>query len=192
MASRWFQQFFYTLIHSPVLLEGNFSVGATGSVRNVKGSGIKAVTKEATGIYRVDLDDTYYRYMTGGAGVVAPYSGSNVAITAISAGSLYMITVVGTSDWQAVGLPANVTPAVGQTFVATGTGTGTGFAQLVTASVVLSIDIACNPQATVIDGKAPYFHILVKDESGLVSPEENSTVGFWCLLRNSSIAGKGE
>jgi hypothetical protein len=193
MAARWFQQFWFSLIHSPVFLEGNFSVGATGSVRNVKGSGIKAITKEATGLYRIDLDDTYYRYMTGGAGLVSPYSGSNVAIGSLSTGTLYMITVVGTSDWAAVGLPTNATAAVGQTFVATGTGSGSGYAQAVAPSTVNAIEVASNPQATVTDGKAPYLHILVMDKTdALVSPPENSTVGFWMILRNSSIAGKGE
>ena len=193
MASRFFQQFWFSLIHSPVFLEGNFSVGVTGAVRNVKGSGIKAVTREGVGLYRVDLDDTYYRYMTGGAGLVSPYSGSNVAITGLTPGLLYMISVVGNSDWQVAGLPANVTPAVGQTFVATATGTGTGYAQTIALSGVLAIEIASNPQATVTDGKAPYFHIQCSsDTDTLIDPPQNSTLGFWCVLRNSSILGKGE
>lgn len=64
---------------------------------------------------------------------VTPLSGSSINISSgLTLGKCYVITAVGTStatNWQALGLPVGVTPAVGVPFIATsasaGTGTGT-------------------------------------------------------------------
>ena len=193
MANRYFQQFWFSLIHSPVFLEGNFTVGASGAVRTVKGSGIKAVTKLYTGCYRIDLDDSYHRYLSGKSGCAMPYSGSNVAAGALSTNGVYMITVVGTTDWSAVGLPVGVTAKVGSCFVATGTGTGSGYAMIVSSSGVANIEVAGNPSITVADQKLPHIVIQCLDYAdAAVNPVENTTVGFFMILRNSSITGKGE
>jgi hypothetical protein len=47
-----------------VILEGRFSVGSSGAVSGLKGSGIKSVTKESgTGVYSIVLDDRFDRFL---------------------------------------------------------------------------------------------------------------------------------
>ena len=57
--------------------------------------------------------------------------GSPVAATALVVGLGYRIVSVGTTNWQACGVPAGTTPAVGLQFVCSAAGTGTGTAQQV-------------------------------------------------------------
>jgi hypothetical protein len=67
-------------------------------------------------------------------GPTSPGSGTNVAVTAgLTVGGLYQITVVGTTtaaQWQALGLPVGVVPAVGAVFIATSASAGVGTGQV--------------------------------------------------------------
>ena len=86
----------------------------------------------AAGYIVVNLQDNYNRYLGGYAGFASPVSGTPILIASSSVltiGAVYVIVSVGTStaaNWQAMGLPANINPAVGVSFVATATGSGTG------------------------------------------------------------------
>lgn len=75
----------------------------------------------------------YSQYILNSASVGSPPSGSLVNVTSgLSRGTPYVIASVGTTtaaQWQALGLPTNLTPTPSQSFVATtgapGVGTGT-------------------------------------------------------------------
>lgn len=70
----------------------------------------------------------------------SPLSGSSINVTTgVTQGLAYVITAVGTTtaaQWQILGLPADVVPAVGQSFIAiaTTTATGTGTIQVQAAA----------------------------------------------------------
>ena len=66
---------------------------------------------------------------------------TTVAPSALSVGTSYTITSVGTTNWTAVGASANIT---GVSFVATATGSGTGTAILTSANpdVIATFDTA--------------------------------------------------
>lgn len=80
MASRWMQQFFFSLEHSPVYLDGNVVFNnSSGGMQNLKGSGIKSVTRVSQGVYDIALEDSYNRYLSGTWGfVVAPSATSGI------------------------------------------------------------------------------------------------------------------
>jgi len=103
------------------------------------------------GIIVVQLQDNYNRLLSAFGGRVVPLSGSNLNVdasdAALTIGNAYVITSLGTStaaDWVALGVPANITPAVGVAFIAaaTGAGTGTGHVQVPasTGSGIFSIE----------------------------------------------------
>ncbi len=76
--------------------------------------------------------DTFGNYTVTLNGIwsdILSYSSSVTIDTGLNVGSSYIIISLGTSpnfDWFAIGVPGNVTPAVGVTFTATATGSGTG------------------------------------------------------------------
>lgn len=86
----------------------------------------------APGLILIQLQDNYNDYRFGGMGMVSPVSGTPILVTTgVTAGTAYVIVSLGTTStaqWQALGVPANITPAVGVAFVAplTTTATGTG------------------------------------------------------------------
>jgi hypothetical protein len=74
------------------------------------------------GVIVVNLQDNYNRYLSGYAGFVSPSTGG--LLTAMTAGYPYIIASVGSSSlaqWAAVGVPANIVPAVGVSFIGNGT-----------------------------------------------------------------------
>jgi hypothetical protein len=94
----------------------------------------------ANGYIVVNLQDNYNKYLSGSSQFSAPLTGSDLAISSgLSIGAVYVITVLGTStaaDWLALGVPANITPAVGVSFfaIATGAGSGSGKVKLPAAT----------------------------------------------------------
>ena len=74
---------------------------------------LASATLPLTGTERVPMDQTV---------------GAAIAASALVVGTGYRIESLGTTNWTACGLPAEVTAAVGLTFVATAAGTGTGTA----------------------------------------------------------------
>ena len=201
MANRSFQQFFFNLNHACTYLEGNVVIdsGATGKTRSQKGSGIKAVTAVATGVYKIQLENSYARYLGGASGFASPSTGSPIAVGAINPTTVYMIAVVGTTNWQTCGLPAGITPAVGATFVCAATGTGTGYAIAVGTSGITAVEVVGDPNQTITNYTDPHFYIqtLGATSSSVTTlvptaPADGSVMGFTIFLRNSSLTGKGE
>lgn len=191
MANRYGYQFLYSRNPMLTFIEGNFVVGASGAVGTVKGSGVESVTKLSTGTYQIKLEDGYPRYLIGGAGIVAPLTGSPVSDGSFVATTTYVITTVGDTDWAAIGLPSDLTPAIGQSFVATGVGgAGTGEATAVAASQVVAVQVVGNPNEMIQKG---YINIQCVDDAGtVINPEATAVIGFYAFLRNSSLLGKGE
>lgn len=173
MANRRYTQFYYTGHNYPVQLDCSWTVDATNNkgVTGLTGAGILNVymhtsttpavgnPNPANGYAIVQFQDNFNGYYFGGAQMQSPLSGSEISISGSSVltiGAVYVITTVGTStaaNWQAVGLPVGITPAVGVPFVAsvTGGGTGTGKVKIAATagSTIEVIDIIGSPNTTI-------------------------------------------
>lgn len=113
----------------------------------------------AVGYIVVQLNGAFGGYNGGYAGFVNPVSGTPINVTTgTTAGNAYIITSLGTTtldQWQKLGLPVGVTPAVGACFIAiattTATGTGVIMAPLAAGSGFSHIEVVgdanqtCNP-----------------------------------------------
>lgn len=60
-------------------LFGSAVIGAAGAVGTVKGLGIASVTHTGTGLYTIELEDEYYRYISGKVGFIHATGGSGIA-----------------------------------------------------------------------------------------------------------------
>lgn len=127
-------------------LSCNFIVDSTNGnglgIRSLKGPGISAVymhtsstpaagnPNPAAGYILIQFANGYQGYNGGGYGFIPPVSGTPINVTTgVTLGLSYVIVSVGTTtpaQWQLLGLPANITPAVGVAFVAKATTTATG------------------------------------------------------------------
>lgn len=197
MASRYFQQFFFSLNNMPVWLEGSCAIGASGAVSSITGSGIATIIKEdGTGQYRVKLQDAYYRFLEANITASGGVTGAAVAGGSFVPGTLYQIVSLGTTtqeDWEAAGLPAGVPAAAGVPFVASDIGAGSGTVKALASSGVAFAEVAANAQQTVNQKVYPYMIVSCYDSAGaLVDPANGSTLYFSFCLRNSSTKGKGE
>lgn len=209
MASRRFYQFTSSLVPYLTLLQGNFSIGATGAVSDVQGNGISNVVRLAAGTYQIKLQDNYYRFIDFHASFTQPVTGAALNISdGLTSGTAYQIVSLGTStdaNWQAIGLPSPMVAQVGQAFVATTSspGTGTGTVKALASADVMAIELMGNPQVMVTSPTPPYgtpelifrtMDATAADDTALVpaDPAEGSVCYFHILLRNSSIKGLGE
>lgn len=221
MANRNFlSQKMFTGHAMPVLLDCNFVVDSTNGnglgIRNLKGPYVQAVYMHTSataaasnpnptaGTIVLQLQDNYNRVYTGGHSIVSPISGS--ALTATTIHVPVLITSLGTAtvaQWQAVGVPKGLTPAVGLAFVPTASGTIGGSATVEIAaaagSSVASIEtlgdanasIAPNPQAA--QGYGAQIILQCRDYAGaLVAPADGSVISLSLLLSNSSVILQGE
>lgn len=159
-------------------------------LRSLKASGIANVymhtsaspaagnPNPAAGFIVVEFSQAFTGYVTGTFGFVSPVSGTPINVTSgVTAGLVYIITSLGTtsaSQWQHLGLPANLTPTVGQAFIATSsttaTGTGVVEVQLATGSGVYHIEVLGNPNTTVATTSGGGSMILV-----VLGPTNSST-----------------
>lgn len=121
----------------------------------------------------------------------------------------YVITALGTStqaNWQAVGLPANITAAVGVSFFATvtggGTGTGTVQAAATAGSGIDHIEVVGDPN--LMNGNGVYvagpnasignngsaqgmqFILACYKNGTLTAPTNNSVIGLTFGMNNSA------
>ena len=174
-------------------------VGATGAVGTLKGSGINSVTRLSVGTYKITLEDSYYRYLGGNVGFVAPLTGGNVSGGSFVATTSYVITALGNTtqaQWVAAGLDANVLAQVGVPFVATGIGAGTGTVKAVGTSGILSTEVIGNTELTIgaQQGKTNGTIIFqcLSDADAVADPSAGSICVFQIFVRNSSVKGKGE
>lgn len=107
----------------------------------------------ANGFALIQFYNNFNYYLNGFAQVIAPVAGSiKIDNSALTAGQAYVISTVGNStlaQWQAVGLPVGVTPAVGVSFIATAVGAGantsTSRVSTPTTGGVLGVEVVGNP-----------------------------------------------
>ena len=128
-----------------VQLDAQVSIGASGapSIQSGSGSGIKSITRQAAGNYRIQLEDNYAKLLGIQASMQAPVSGADVAVTALTPGVIYQITSLGTTtqaQFVTAGVPSGITAAVGVVFKAAATSLGTGAAKILGASGVSSVE----------------------------------------------------
>lgn len=204
MANRRFTQFLWNPHTMPVLLDCSVAIGATGAVGTVKGTMIKGVTRLATGVYRIQLQDNYYKFYLSGWSFRAPVTGSAVPDGSLSAGTMYEIQTVGTTDWNAAGLPTGLTAAVGSVFKAAnvgGSGSGTakalGFSGITSVEVLGDTNTMLGPQGVANQGG----YITVKCNGPTNSstttpvatdPASGSVMFLSFYLSNSSVVVQGE
>lgn len=160
------------------------------------------------GFYQIFFKDSYYKYFGGFNGFMTQNSGSNISISAgLSLGVVYVITSVGTStaaNWQAVGLPVGILPAVGVSFQAstTSAGTGTGIVQVSQAngSGIHYIEVVGDPTTTLyttgIGANSPYIIVRTMAPTNsstttpiATQPADKSTLNLALYLSNSYSTG---
>lgn len=222
MANRRSVQFTSTYHTAPVLVDCNFTVavGDTGGlgITGLKGTGVRNVymhtsataaagnPNPANGIIIVQLADNYYKHFATYSSIIAPASGSDVTTTV--ANTTYTITTLGTTtlaQWQAVGLPKGIQPALGASFTATASQAigGTGAVQVITATGagLDHVEIFGNPNMTIGPSVAysqqsviayPYIIYQCFKEHAVAAPADGAVISLSIYLSNSSVVVAGE
>lgn len=211
MANARFNQFMFTKHNKPVILDVDIPIGATGAVGTlIGGAGISSVVRNGTGVYQINLIDSYSKFLGMYWSCYSPNTGSDVLVasTGTTSGSTYTITTVGTTTvagWVSLGLGIGITPAVGVVFKATATitATGTGAVQLVATagSNVHAIECMGNPTTTInvtgLNAAKPNFTVVCfaatnSSTTTLIAadPASGSTIGLSVYLSDSSNLAK--
>lgn len=161
----------------------------------------------ASGTIIVQMQDNYNRSFSGFNAIVSPVSGTPLLVTSagLSAGTAYIITLVGTTttaQWNALGVPKGITPAVGVSFVAIATsapGTGVVMTTATAGSAVATIEtvgdpnLSINPTPGSNQGFGSQFILQCRDHNGaIVAPANGSVISIAFYLSNSSITTQGE
>lgn len=225
---RYTSQFLYQFEAMPVLLSCNFIVdSANGNglgIRSLKGEGVHAVymhtsstplagnPNPASGLIMVQFSDPYARSLMGGRSIGSPL---DTSVTSTTNHAAQVITSLGTAtlaQWQAVGLPLGVVPALGVSFIATASATIGGSATVapVKSSNIVniefvgdaSLDSAQNMIKTPSTGSllqaigqttGGYQILRCVDSSGaLATPTDGTVIALSFLLSNSSVQVKGQ
>lgn len=200
-------------ITSGTAITTNLATTATNSAVTI---GLVASGSPApeSGIIVVQFQDNFNRYFFGTSGFVSPLEGTPISIStgsSLEIGVPYVIVSVGTTtlvQWQAVGVPVGIVPAVGVAFIATATsGAGTGVVELPTVSGITSIEVIGDPNATITSKAATVLGIssgaymvlqsLAATDSSTTTlvptaPAPGSVVGLSFFMSNSLITVQGE
>ena len=218
MANRnWMSNKLYQMEAYPVLLTCNFVVDSTNGnglgIRSLKGGAVKSVYMNTSatpaagnpnpeaGVILVQLQDNYSRALLGMNAIVSKTDGSNQ--TSTTAGRASVITVLGTAtlaQWQAVGLPVGVTPAVGVCFVASASASigGSAAVQRPLGSGVATIETCGDPNLSLslansqVNGGAVLVVQCLNGSNTRVAPADGSVVSLGFYLSNSSVTVQGQ
>lgn len=156
----------------------------------------------AAGVIYVKLMDNYNRSYSGFNAIVAPVSGT--PLTAVVANTAYTIVSLGTAtltQWQAVGLPLGVTPAVGVSFIATSSATIGGSAaveiSIATGSNITNIETVGDPNTTLANLAQPsngggYIILQCFKNGAKAAPVDGSVISLGFYLSDSSVIVQGE
>ena len=211
----------YMMEVKPVLLTCNFIVDSTNGnglgIRSLKGATVANVfmntsatpaagnPNPAAGTILVQFMDNYNRALAGFGTNLSPLSGT--PLTATTAGTPVVIVSLGTAttaQWQAVGLPKGVTPAVGAAFVPTASATIGGSAAVEIAAAagtaIMSIETLGDPNQTIApnslagQGYGAYQILQCRNVSGAIAaPAAGSIITLSFLQSDSSVtSGQGE
>ena len=157
----------------------------------------------AAGYIVTQLQDNYNRYLTGFSGFASPVSSTPILVTTgVTAGNAYIIVSLGTTStaqWQALGVPANITPAVGVSFIApittTATGSGVIEAPAAAGSLIDHIEVIGDPNlmnsngAYVLGASQGMTIISACFESHVVAAPATSSVCSLAFYMNNSAQG---
>lgn len=224
MKTTWINRgHFYCPHVMPVLVDCNFIVDSTNGnglgIRNLKGQGVKNVfmntsatpgsnagllnPNPAAGIIMVQLEDNYSRYYGGTAGFASPTATSS---TSTVANVINVISVLGTAtlaQWQAVGLPKGIVPAVGAAFIANGSSVIGGSAQTILIAAagagVDHVEIGGDPNLTlspIPQGGTPHVGGFIYSScfknTALTAPTNGTSIGMQFYMSQSSVMVRGE
>lgn len=136
----------------------------------------------------VQFSKAFSSFINYGFGLTTPLSGSSVSISSgLTLGKAYVITAVGTStavNWQALGLPVGITPAVNAVFIATSAsaGAGTGTVQLMAtaAAGVSGLELVGDPSATCNPSTGGGYLVLAATYTtdALTAPADGTVIGL--------------
>lgn len=206
---------------TPVLVDCNFVVdpdNANGlGISSLKGQGVNNVfmhtsqsagtnngytnPNPANGLIMVQFTDNFNKYYGGFTQYHAPNS---TATTSSVTNVINVITVLGTAtlaQWQTVGLPKGVTPAVGVAFIATTSAVIGGSAQTaIVAAAGAGIDHIENSSglslAPVPQGGTPYvggfMYFSAYKNTVLTAPASGTVIRMSFYLSQSSVVILGE
>jgi hypothetical protein len=213
---------FYSNITKPIKIDLNFVVDSTngnglgqrslksnGYVQNVfmhtsstpgMGLGGKTNPNPIAGYALIQLKSNYNYYLGGFSGFVSPVSGS--PLTSVTSHLAYVIVSLGTTtlaQWQAIGVPAGLTPAVGLSFIATATQAigGTGAVEVPSMSGIASVEVVGDPNQSIANASIAAnggAYLLVQFLSGaaaLTAPANGSVVGMSMFFDGSSVTIDG-
>lgn len=222
----------YSMHVKPVLLDCNFVIDSTNGnglgIRSLKGPMIQNVfmhtsatpangnTNPATpnvtvlnpnpaaGTIIVQFQDNFNRSFSGFNAIVSPISGT--PLTATVNHTSYIIVSLGTAttaQWQAVGLPKGITPAVGVAFTATASATIGGSAAVEVAAAagsgICSIETLGDPNLTIApnptasQGFGGQIILQCRDYAGAIAaPADGSVISLAFYLSDSSVTVQGE
>ena len=123
-----------------------------------------------------------------------PVTGSDVAATAMVAGTTYEIIALGTTNFALYGVAAGVAPAVGVAFVATAVDLGTGTVKAVAASGIYGMQVIGNPQLMDQPSvKGAVILIRTMNNAGAATdPVDGTVMNLQINVRNSGVKSKGE
>lgn len=147
----------------------------------------------------IQLKNNFNVYIGGFSGVIAPLTGSN--LTATVNHTPHVITALGTAtlaQWQAVGVPLGLVPAVGMSFIATATATIGGSATVkdVAASNIDHIEVIGNPNASINNSNiakngGAYLIVQFIGSGALVTPPDGQVIGMQIIMDGSSVTVDG-
>lgn len=154
----------------------------------------------ADGYAIFSLTNSFNKFLGVRGTVVAP--ATSTSTTATTANNVYVITALGsasTAQWQAVGLPQGITPAVGQAFSATASATIGGSATVGTPGVsnVGAISIVGEPNSQVSNSNiaqngGAQIVLMFQDFAGaLVAPTAGSIVRLELCYDRSTVSLDG-
>ena len=218
MSNRRDIQFMYSPHNKATVLDCNFVVDSTNGnglgIRSLKNSGrISSVymhtsatpatgnPNPASGYIYVTLQDNYNRYLGGYSGFASPVSGTPINVTTgVTAGLAYIITSLGTTStaqWHVLGVPLNITPAVGVSFIAPSTTTATGSGTIeVPATAGSGIDhievigdsnlMNSNGANVLGAGNGMQFVLACFKNTVLTAPANGTVIGLNFYMNNSA------
>lgn len=206
---RYSSQFRFSFHKYPVSLDCNFVVdSANGNglgLRSLKTEGISAVymhtsaspapgsPNPAAGYIYVQFSDSYNSYIDGFSGQVAPLSGTPIT-SGLTIGVPYVIVSLGastTAQWQTAGVPSNVTPAVGLSFIAAATSVaGGGSVEAVLVSGIDHIEVVGDPRQSLTSnqpGQGGYMILKCLAAGVATAPADGSVIGLDFQMSNSNL-----
>ena len=158
----------------------------------------------SAGVIIVQFQDNFNKLLKGFKSIVSPVSGS--PLTSTIANQPMIIVSLGTAtpaQFQAVGLPKGITPAVGVSFIASSSSLiGGGAAVMQSASSgsgILSLETIGDPNASIApdptknQGFGAQVILQARDYAGAnAAPADGSVISLGFLFSNSGVTVKGE